>query len=703
MSQNLRAALQEGRNALTEPEAKALCREYSIPVPESIIVQSTDEAHQHSEKLGFPLAAKIVSREITHKTEAGGVVLGISSSDGAEKAFSEIIRRVKMYSPDATIEGVLLERMQPKGVEVIVGATNDPQFGKTLMFGVGGIFVELLRDVTFKLAPVTARDARDMLIEIRSSKLLSGFRGTAPVDQGSLVQILKAVSSMVTENPEIAEVDLNPVIATEKGAVAVDARIALSSSMKRATPVPLSTEHLAHLFRPQSVAVIGASAAAGKIGYEVLNNIAKYEYKGIVYPINPSSETILDLKAYASILDVPGQVDLAVLTIPSKIAPAVMDECGRKGVKAVVIVSGGFKEAGLADVERETVETARKYGIRIIGPNCIGVLDGHSRLDTFFQSHDRMVRPKPGSVAFITQSGTFGATILEWVAEADIGISKFVSYGNRCDIDEADLIEFFGNDPETSLIGMYVEGLDNGRKLYDAARKVTTSKPIVILKSGRTNLGSKAAKSHTGWLAGSYEVAESAFRQAGMIVANNLEDLFDKVKVLSLQPLPGGTGLVMVTNGAGPCVIAADQLERTGMSIASLSPSTKSRLTASLPSYCLVTDTTIDLTGSATSKDYHTALTTLAADPNVDVLMPFFVFQDTPLDERIVPVLEEVAKLHKSMVACAAGGPYSRKMSKRIETLGIPVYETGERAVGAVEALVRQAQVSGKFDRSAVS
>jgi len=227
---------------------------------------------------------------------------------------------------------------------------------------------------------------------------------------------------------------------------------------------------------------------------------------------------------------------------------------------------------------------------------------------------------------------------------------------------------------------------------------VAPLKPIVILKSGRTNLGSTAAKSHTGWLAGSYDVAEAAFKQGGMVIANTLEEFFDKIRALHMQPLPASPGLAMVTNGAGPCVMAADQIEQSRLSIATLSPTTKSKLTETLPSYSLIGDTTIDLTGSATSKDYYTTLSALAADPAVGILMPFFVFQDTPLEEDILAVLEEISKLGKSMIVCASGGPYTRQMSKRVEVLGIPVYETGERAVSAAEALVRQAKVSGKID-----
>ena len=690
-------ALRERRTTLTEPEAKLLCRDYSIPVPEFVVVHTQEEAVDISKKLGFPLAAKIVSPQVIHKTDAGGVVLNILSPQGAKKAFAEIHERIRRYDPSANFEGVLLERMQPPGLELIVGATHDPQFGKTLMFGIGGVFVEVLHDVALKLAPLLEDEAGQMLNAIQSRNILSGFRGGTRADRGSIIHILLAASKLITENDAIAEFDLNPIIAYEKGAIAVDARVILSQEPRMPSVSAYPASSLLKFFKAESVAVVGASGTSGKIGHEVLRSLSQYEYPGKVFPINPSSDTILGMKAYPNIRDVPDKIDLAVLTVPSKFAPSIMEECGRKGVRAAVIVSGGFKETGLQHVERVTVETAQKYGIRIIGPNCIGVLDGHSKLDTFFQSHERMTRPKGGSVAFITQSGTFGTTILEWAAEANIGISKFVSYGNRCDVDEGDLVEFFGQDQETSLVGVYVEGLDNGRKLYDAARKVTPRKPIVILKSGKTELGSRAAKSHTGWLAGSYHVARAAFEQAGMIVSENIEQLFDCVKALAWQPLPTGPKVVMVTNGAGPCVMAADRIEEYGMSIAPLSSATVSELSRTLPPYCLVSETTVDLTGSATSKDYEVALQVLANDTAVNVLMPFFVFQDTPLDEGIVEVLARIKHSGKPVICCAAGGSYTRMMSKKIEASGIPVYETAERAVGATHALIRQAQVAGRM------
>lgn len=449
-------------------------------------------------------------------------------------------------------------------------------------------------------------------------------------------------------------------------------------------------------FKAGSVAIIGASSTPGKIGYEVVRSLVEGGYKGFIYPINPRAEEVLGLKCYRSILEVPGSVDLAVFTLPPSLIPRVMDECGLKKVKGVIIISGGFKELGPEGerLEGEVVEKARRYGMRVIGPNCIGVFDGRTRLQTFFQSHDRMLRPPAGDIAFLTQSGTFGTVILEWAAEDGLGVSKFVSYGNRCDVDEAELIKYFEADPETKVIAIYMEGLGDGRRFLQASKEVCRKKPIIVLKAGRTEEGSQASKSHTGWMAGNKQVYEAAFKQGGVIAASNLEELFDMAKALTLQPAPKGDRVAMVSNGAGPMVMAVDSLKEKGLKLAELSGEVKEEMRKLFPPFYNVNNP-IDLTGSASSKDYDIALRNLVKDLGVDIIIPFFVFQDTPLDEGIIEVMfkasQEGRKLSKPILCCAAGGPYTRRMSRRLEEMKIPVYPTPERVVAAAYALKKHA------------
>jgi len=447
---------------------------------------------------------------------------------------------------------------------------------------------------------------------------------------------------------------------------------------------------LDNFFNAKSVAVIGVSATPGKIGYEVLRSLSQYGYKGRVYSVTPKSEEILDLKCYPDVRRLPETVDLAVFTLSSALIPDLLQECGEKGVKNAVIISGGFQELGgqYQEIQNRVVEIAKKYGIRIIGPNCIGVFNSKNKLDTFFQSHERMTRPPSGSIAFLTQSGTFGCTMLEWAAESGVGISKFASYGNRCDVDEADLIRYLGGDTDTKVIVIYFESIQNGRKFIEAVHEVMPQKPIVVLKAGRTEWGSRAARSHTGQLAGSYQVCEAAFTQLGLVEAKNFEELYDMAKALALQPPATGNRIAMVTNGAGPCVMAADASVERGLALSKYQSKTIEQLKSLLSPHYVIGNP-VDLTGSATSRDYEIAIENLAQDQTVDLIMPFFVFQDTPLDEKIVEIIPKMMKYDKPIVCCAAGGQYTKVQSAILEKRGIPVFSIPERAVAAAYALVR--------------
>jgi 3-hydroxypropionyl-CoA synthetase (ADP-forming) len=443
-------------------------------------------------------------------------------------------------------------------------------------------------------------------------------------------------------------------------------------------------------FNARSIAVIGASTREGKIGFEVVRSLVESGYDGELYPIHLKEGPIQGLKSYKSIADVPGDVELAVVVTASSKAPRVIEDCGAKGVKAVVIISGGFKELDEkgASLERETVETARKFGLRIIGPNCVGIFNPTNKLDTFFQPHYAMARPKAGNMAVLSQSGTYGLTILEWCYDDALGISKFVSYGNKADVSEIEMIRYLGEDGDTDVIGIYLEGLDDGKGFMETAKEVAKGKPIVALKTGRSTEGSRAVKSHTGALAGNIGIFEGAARQCGIISTGDIAEMFEVLKILSLQPLPKGGNVAMVTNGAGPCIMAIDKMQNTSLELADLEEETLADLKKELPDYC-VFDNPLDITGSADAEMYCISIKALLQDDNVDIVMPFFVFQDGPISytvDRMLDCMKELAG-KKTMVCVAAGSNFTREQAKRFHGIGVPVISTANNAIGALSKI----------------
>lgn len=438
-------------------------------------------------------------------------------------------------------------------------------------------------------------------------------------------------------------------------------------------------------FNANSVAIIGASSKKGKIGHEVLRSLLSSKLK--IFAVNPKEDKILGVKTNKSISDLE-KVDLAVLILSAKEVPNAIEELGKKGINRVVIISGGFKELGgeNEEYERKTVENAKKYGVRIIGPNCIGILNGKTKLDTFFQARENMLRPKEGNISFSTQSGTFGCSFLEWAALEEIGISKFVSYGNKCDIDEVDMLNYLREDEETEVIAFYIEGLSKGKEFLKLAKEVSKKKPIVVLKGGKTKEGVIAVKSHTGSLAGDDAVFIGAMRQSGIIVVEDLEELFDVCKILSLQPLPRGNRIGISTNGAGPCVIAIDFLEENNLKLANLEEKSIESLKKQLPPFCVFSNP-IDITGSADANLYRISLNILAEDENVDIIMPFFVWQDSPIantDKEIHENLKKIQKYGKTTVVNCSGGTYTFKQIKKMQKNKIPCIPTGSRIIKAL-------------------
>lgn len=394
------------------------------------------------------------------------------------------------------------------------------------------------------------------------------------------------------------------------------------------------------------------------------------------------------LDAKGSLLDVDDDVDLAVIALPSRHVPGAVDECGRKGTRRVVIISGGFDELGPdgAAIQREITERAREHGIRFIGPNCVGLYNGENGLDTFFQPREAMARPRQGNVAILSQSGTYGLSMMEWLAKEGLGVSKFVSWGNRCDVEEVEMLRYLQGDEGTDVVAIYVEGLRDGVAFADAVESIARSKPVVVMKGGRSQDGARVARSHTASLAGDYAVFRSVLASRGAIVVDDLEEMLDAVKLFSLCGDRFGGRIAAVTNGAGPAVIAFDRLEGTGLDAALLGEATTRRLEAALPGYCSI-ENPIDLTGSATARWYIEVLNALVDDPGWDVCLILFALQDAPIATSISE-LEAWLEGYgggRPIVGVAAGGPFTDQVALVLQAMGVPFYETSKRTMRALE------------------
>ena len=441
--------------------------------------------------------------------------------------------------------------------------------------------------------------------------------------------------------------------------------------------------------------MLGASTTPGKIGYVVADSLINHEYKGTVYPITLGGKDVFGLTSYPRLEDIPAAIDLAVVVVGLTMVPAILDQCKQLSIPAVLIISGGGKELGgdAMLLEKTIQRKAWEHGIRVIGPNCIGCFDAYSRFDAFFQTHERMTRARVGNIAFITQSGTYACTFME--AFEHIGINKMISYGNRVEADEADMIAYLAEDDHTRVLAAYVEGFGDGRKFLQTAKSIIKrhAKPIVVYKSGRSLRAAQAAQSHTGAYGGSYGVCKGAFNQAGILAVDSFEELVAASKALSMQPPARGSAIGMISNGAGPMVNAMDLFDRFGLKMATINPDNIKKMEVHYPPFYICKNP-VDVTGSATSADYLYAMEQLVDDPGVDIIMNWFVFQDTPLDEGIVDALAQIHRRSKKPLLCgASGGAYTRKLALAIEKGGVPVFESAHLWVAAASILVRWGRI----------
>ena len=442
------------------------------------------------------------------------------------------------------------------------------------------------------------------------------------------------------------------------------------------------------LFNPNAIAVIGASADPKKVGHAVLNNLLRFKFRGALYPVNPSRGEILGLKVYANVSDIGQPVDLAIIVIPAKFVPASLRECAAAGIKSAIVISAGFKEAGAGGtlLEEELKQISREQHIRILGPNCLGLINTANDMNATFAAD---MLPK-GTIGFFSQSGAMGIAIMDWAIGNDVGFSKFISLGNKADLSEIDLIEYFMNDPDTSLILGYIEDVVDGKRFIEIAQKVTKVKPIILLKSGGTEAGARAASSHTGALAGSDVAFDAAFKQTGVIRAQGVQDLFDTALAFSEGKIPAGNGLLVITNAGGPGIIAADAAERLGIKLPHMTKAHIDAVVGKLPLNASVFNP-IDVIGDATSERYAVVLEQAAKDPNVDGILVILTPQAmTDMEKTAAAVITTAKSTEKPVITSFMGAKRVRAGIELLKAASIPNFSYPELAVKAFKRLADQ-------------
>jgi acyl-CoA synthetase (NDP forming) len=574
-----------GSNVLDEPTAKRLLTAWGISVPRTVRIGPNEAVGPMLAGLSPPFALKLVAPGILHKSEVGGVALRLADAVAVDEARQRMLLEPALTG--AAINAFLLEEMAPAGHELVIGGTRDRRFGPVVILGIGGIFVEMLEDVTFRLCPLSLPDAAEMLSELRGAAVLDGARGGISVDRGALFDTLMRLAGpdglLTTLADDIAELDINPLIASATGVFAVDARIVLTEPAQLSSfptvraGVSGAQEHgsildrFAPLFMPRNIAVLGASTSGAGPASNLIRQLDEFGFTGPIYPIHPSAEFVAGRRAYRSLAELPDPVDYAFVAIAAAAVPAALSS-GAKRVRFAQVMSAGFGESVDGGARQdELAALAREVGIGVLGPNCLGTFSPRGRLTFTDGMSDRL-----GPVGVLSQSGGLALDTLKRGQRRGLTFSGVVTIGNCADIGAADLLEFFLADPATRVIGLYLEQAWDGRRLFELMRAGRAAKPIVLLRGGRTPRGQRAALSHTGALASDDRVWAALTRQTGTVPVDTLDQFLDALLAFELLvPRPEPTRRVaLFGNGGGASVLATDFFSRHGFEVAPLNEKT---------------------------------------------------------------------------------------------------------------------------------
>jgi acetyl coenzyme A synthetase (ADP forming)-like protein len=670
---------------LSEAEGFELLKEHGIPVPEFTVVRTRKEVADAAARTGYPLVMKVISPQIVHKSDAGGVITGILSITDAEHAFDTISQNVKAFDPSAIISGFIIEEQKTKGLEILVGGRTDPAFGKVITIGMGGTLVELIRDITIRVLPVSTEDIGAMLQELKAYPLIKGFRNEPARDKEALVSLIDRVARFFIRSAAIVEFDLNPVFLYEKGACVVDARIFVTDIVEE-VPAPQQPSLVPGILNAQSIALIGATPEPGKVGYAVLRNLLSFP--GKLYPVNPKHQVILGRTVYPGLASIPDRIDIAVIVVPARFVPEIVKAAGEKGIPLVIIISSGFRESGKegGELEQQVLRIAREYDIRIMGPNCLGLMLPHQGINTTFDP----ISPKPGKFAFISQSGAIISTIVDWSLPEEIGFSAVISIGNQADLGFEDFLVYAGDDPHTRAIILYIEEVKNGKRFMEIASGITAKKPVVAIKSGSSRIGQLTAASHTGSLSGSFEVYQAAFWESGIIPVRSMREAFQTAGLLSSEGYPKGIRAIVISNAGGFAVLSSDYAEMFGIELVDFPQAILADLDSILPADWNRRNP-VDMVGDASADRFAKTFDVMIK--NQDVWDIAFVIAVPSAISDPVRVANELVRFskstHKMIVGCMIGGDSMKTPLRILHDAGIPNFPDLEDAFRAVGNICR--------------
>lgn len=692
-------AVASGQRALSEYDAKRFLLGFGVPISRETVAHNANLAAVEAKRIGFPVVLKACGANLFHKTELGGIALNLSA---AEHVRTEGERLLKIKG----CEALLVQEMVIGERELVCGMTRDELFGPCVMFGLGGIFTELIEDVVFRIAPLTLDDAREMITEIRTQKITDSFRGRPAIDVDLLSKILVALGQIALQYEQVHQIDINPLkIRPDGKPAAVDALVVLkgpeSDSKKHlAEPKRLvssfstAKEDLAPFFEPNSVAIVGASAVSGKPGHEVIRNIQANGYTGKIFLVNPKGGEILGLPVHPSIESLPERADLAIIILPAKICAQALVDCAAKGIRHVVISAGGFAEVddSGARTQQELIEVINKYDLRVLGPNTSGHISTPYNFTSSFFPLDKIQR---GKVSYIAQTGNFATHTMKHILTAEhFGVARVIGLGNAIDINESTALEYLAEDPETDAVIIYLESFKQPERFLETARKVTRKKPIVMLKSGTTEAGKRAAVAHTASMAGEDRIVDGMLRQAGIVRIRDYTHLILAGKALSMVPLPQGNRVSFLAPSGAMLVVLTDLCIRLGLEVPALEPHSLQRIQEISPPFIRMRNP-VDIWGAASTQGvefaYREGMEAVLADSNIDAVVPVLMLTK----ETALPSFDFIVELAQKypekpiFVTFSGEKQYADECKAYLEPRGIASFPEIEQPFEVLSILAR--------------